>query len=376
MKLLYIACNPPSERTLMIENEINELTLRISAIPGDRIQAFFLPYCRIEELPYQIALHRPDILHIAAHGEEKSLYLANAKGDRIAVTPQMLGNFLPIDYPPQLIYLNACNSEPVARYLTAHAAIVIGSTTPISNLAARASAGLFYSRIGEGGSVAQAFDAARSLGQALQPDSGWAMLSRSQNETFTSRLCERFEIVARFSPLEPERKANGYYDFDVGVMGCPPATRQVVIFTDESSFNREARDENESQMAFEMAMVGRYSLSRGTMWFEENWESDGDFRLFAAAVTPEGRLVTTAVMLCDAIDRHYAMTNFRGGRVDPAQAQHHLGLLRGWNGIASESAGATSRRSPNAAAASGTRRKTASKTTQTKAKAKKKAAAK
>lgn len=333
MKLLYIACNPSTEDTLMIENEINELTLRISAIPGDHIQSVFLPQCRLEDLPHQISLHRPDILHVAAHGDENELFLATASGDKAPVTSRMLGHFLPADHPPQLIYLNSCNSAPMAKYLSQYSPIVIASSTPISNLAARASAGVFYARLAEGCTVMQAYHAAESLGQSLQPDSAWVLETTPSVVATNIRLCETFKLVARFTGGIPKPLRDGFYELDVGVIGCPANTVQVVLFTTESSFNFGADEFDESVMAFEMAMVARHSINKGTLWFEEEWKTESDFKLFACAVTADGTITTTSSMICDAVDRCHDKTNFLKGKVSQALVQPHLENLRTWDGL-------------------------------------------
>jgi hypothetical protein len=314
----------------MIEHEINELTVRISATPGERIQSIFLPNCRIEDLPHEIAKHRPDVLHIAAHGDERYLYLADASGEPISITAEMLANFLPAESPPQLIYLNACETAETANYLKKYVPMVIGAPTPISNLSARAAAGVFYARVSEGNTVQQAFDAAKSLGQALHREGEWVLAKNADTDSGV-RLCESFQLVARFYELRPTKA--GVYEFEVGVIGCPSATQQVVLFTDEWAFNINAEEEDESEMAYELAMVGRHNVHRSTMWFHQTWGSESDFRVYAVAITPDGKMLTTTDMLCRAVERYYLLSNWRNESVDPRDVTHHLRLVRGWDGV-------------------------------------------
>ena len=133
---------------------------------------------------------------------------------------------------------------------------------------------------------------------------------------------------ARFHELKPSRKPGGFYELDVGVIGCPPDTTQVVIFTDESSFNTDADDFDESDMAFDLAMVARHSMTKGELWFEEEWPTDGDFRLYACAVSASGRHLTTMSLVADAIDLYHLKSNYRAGKVNRKVGDKHLALLR------------------------------------------------
>lgn len=328
MKLLYIACNPPTEGPLMVESEINELTLRMYAIPGEQIRCVFMPSCRFEDLPHQIAHHRPDILHIAAHADNEKLFLANARGDKVLVTGEMLSRILPTDHPPQMVYLNTCNSQEMANVLVRRVPIVIASTTAISNLAARTCAGTFYARIAEGGTVRDAFEAARAVSEGMQATGDWELFAQTDTDVDELRPCPRFEIVARFSRSKPSRDSKGFYDLHFGVIGAPANTTQVVLFTDESSFILEADDSCESDMAQELAMVGRHSITRGWMWFHEGWPTDGDFRLYACAVTASGTITTATSMVGDAIERYYKKSSSQDGKVPKESALREIASLR------------------------------------------------
>jgi hypothetical protein len=101
--------------------------------------------------------HRPDILHIAAHSADKKLYLANYENETVQLDADMLLTFLSDVSPPRLIYLNACNSQEIAKDLIRVVPMAIGSTAPISVKAGRATAVSFYERVLDGSSVGKAF---------------------------------------------------------------------------------------------------------------------------------------------------------------------------------------------------------------------------
>ena len=332
MKLLYVACNPKMSEPLMLEDEINELTMRVSLTPGDRVQSIFLPSCRLEDLPYQIRHHCPDVLHIAAHGSQEGLQLAGMAGEPRQLTGGMLTSFLSAEKPPRILYLNACNSLPLGQELLSSVPMVVATDTQISNRVARASAGLFYTRLAEGCSVLEAFDAARAIGESLHGSQPWRLLHQEQIDPDAQRLCDRFEIVARFSEHSPKANADGFFDFDVGVIGCPSGTNQVVLFTDESTFIIDADDTEESDMAFELCMVGRHTPNHGVVWFNEQWPGDGDFRIYACAVSSSGELTTAKSTLCEALERCYRNTGYRRGAISEKKVAEAIRALQATDG--------------------------------------------
>lgn len=361
MRLLYISCNPEEQNSLMVEDEINEMTLRISLTPGDRVQSTFLPRCRLEDLATRIAQHRPKVLHIAAHGSDNELLFASSTGESKRLSGQTLKQLLPAQNGPRLVYLNACNSHDIAKELVGRVAIVVATSTPITNRASRAAAGLFYERLTEGCTVQEAFEAAKSLGKALESSCEWTLESAPDCDPAIERFCERLEIVARFSDHPPKVNKYGFYDFDLGVVGCPEGTAQVVLFTDESAFKIDADIDDESDVALEMAMVGLHSLDKGTMWFREQWPSDGDFRLYACAVTRSGEMLMCRSSLVEAIERCYRNTNYRAGALSSEVIGKHLAKLQAIDGLtvhAPRSSPSKAKKSSTRKAAVGTKTKT------------------
>ena len=62
MKVMYLACNPESAETLMVEAEITALQANfLRAGGGDNVSLATFPKLSIEQLPLEIARHRPEV---------------------------------------------------------------------------------------------------------------------------------------------------------------------------------------------------------------------------------------------------------------------------------------------------------------------------
>src|SRR5690242_1267641 len=245
MKAMYVACNPKGAADLTVEREITELQRQFLRATGEPVDFIGFPGLPIEELPLEIGKHQPDILHISAHGDREELALANTDGRPVKITGPMLASFVDIDRPPSLVYLNACNSEAIARAVVQVAPMAIGTTAPISNRTARASALLFYDRLLNGSTVQKAFEAARSTLEALQDVKASSMLHcRKGIDANKERLHQIPRIIAHFTDDRYKPDSDGDFDIELGVAGCPANTSQVVFFTDDESFIDDDSDDD------------------------------------------------------------------------------------------------------------------------------------
>lgn len=326
MKIMYIASNPDESGELTLEREITELQRRFVNTAGDRVEFLTFPKLHIEELPMEVSRHRPDVLHISAHADDAQLTLANAAGDAVPLTGDVLRAYLDIERPPRLVYLNACNSHAIAEQLIALVPMAIGTTALISNRTARASALLFYDRILSGATVQNAFEAGRAAIQALQQLSASSKLySRPDVSPKLERLHQLPQLVARFAENKFAPDRDDHFDVEVGVFGCPGNTSQVVFFTDDLSFVDEDEiedSEDEYELASQLCRVARISPVRNIVWSQSSELTFGDYRICATGVTSSGEMFATSSMLCDAIEayyRHAAHPGESGGVPDAAR---------------------------------------------------------
>lgn len=128
MNVMYIACNPESSDSLLVEKEITELQRLLGAARGEPVHLLSYPHLSIEQLPIELNKIHPDIVHISAHAETNYLEMANAAGQPVRLTGEMLAVFLHFPHSPQLVYLNACESQEIARKLTSVVRFAVGTT--------------------------------------------------------------------------------------------------------------------------------------------------------------------------------------------------------------------------------------------------------
>ncbi len=141
MKVLFVASNPTSKPSLALERgKMTELQRRFLMAEGDPVQLTFFPNLAIEQLPLELTSNRFDVLHISAHEESEELALANAAGDAVTLTAEMLRELLDIERPPRVVYLHASNSQDIAKELIAVVPCAIGTTATVTNRTARAAA--------------------------------------------------------------------------------------------------------------------------------------------------------------------------------------------------------------------------------------------
>jgi CHAT domain-containing protein len=307
---------------------ISALTGRFSSVAADPISFAFLPGLKIEDLPAELGRHKPDILHIAAHGDVAFLALADQDGVAIPITGEMLSAFLAPDHLPRLVYLNACNSGEIAQTLidTGQVAMAIGSTAPITNRSARAAAVAFYERILIGMSAARAFDACQRMLDALsQGQASVKLCTASGIDPAKEILHPVPTLIADFQDKNPKPDADGEYGLRVGIQGCPPDTTQVIFFTDDSSFIND-----EETLEEDLSVVVRTTPVAGTIWTPEDvWWVEGDHRLVAVGVKAGSGCFVIESTLCRAIEDRYLFSHV--GSI-PEVVQIALNTLRENNG--------------------------------------------
>jgi hypothetical protein len=130
MKILYLATRGESGAPLTIEREVDMLSRMFG---GTVVEFEALPWTRAENLVRDLSARHFDVLHITAHGEGEGLQVMNEQGAAVMMSAEHILSFLPRHRGPRLIYLNACDSVPVAEQLAKHVPFAIGSTLPIGN---------------------------------------------------------------------------------------------------------------------------------------------------------------------------------------------------------------------------------------------------
>lgn len=328
MKVFLFASNPEDAQTVRSEDEVTELQHVFSRVSNDRVQFKPFPAIAFEHIGEEIAQGKPDIVHFVAHGETDGLWVSE-RGDPVKLTAE---SFLDVmgDYRPKLVYLNACNSSAIAKNIAKKVQFSIGTTAKIQNDAAIKAATAFYRSLLRGQSIQAAYNTARAVALTLNQANAVEMslfVRRKENPRkeilySTPRLIAQFENHNFVSE-------NGRYSFEIGLSGAGLFTWQVVFCTDDESFIKPRR-----QLAGQLCVVERTNPIKGEVWASEVYRGiEGDFRLYALAITPSGDCYSIAGTLCEALTNFYeAHLNEKIGSKFPPELTEAINLLYDNNG--------------------------------------------
>jgi CHAT domain len=322
MKVLFVASNPDTSGSLNLQVEITALQAAFMSESVEPISFAFLPSLEVERLPEVVRNFKPDILHISAHASAKALSLANQYGSEVVLTAKTLATFLPMESPPRLVYLNACNSKEIAKSLAEVVPMAIGTTDTISNHAARSSAVSFYQLLLKGSSVQSAFAVCQQMIEGLTASEVSAEIyHRADIEPAKEIMHSRPVLVADFRDGKP-KSSKGAYWFQLGLMNCPPGTTQIVFTSDDGSLIWPMMSLQDS-----LCLVVRPLAPAQVVWssHQHYWTADHDHRLFAVGIKIEGRPYNVSATLCEAVENWY---HFRMPRKTPAEVTRVLAGLR------------------------------------------------
>jgi hypothetical protein len=333
MKILYVATRGEQATTLSVDDEIAKLERLFSGSPA---RFTSIASIRAEDLPGELAKREFDILHITAHGEGHALQTLTDRGGTVLARPEQIAAFLLPRRKPRLIYLNACDSDPVARELVGaqpdvSVPFAIGATAPVASDYSIHGALAFYGRILLGGSIHEASEVARHQVELLA--SGRASLRlrvRPGADAHAEILMPEPEILAAMPG--GLRKNGKCVEVMFGVHGAPEDTMQVVFFSDDQAL---ADMDDDDTLAGQLCAVARGRVGRdGSMWCDriESWDVEGNFRLFAVGVTAEGRRWTASGMLCEALRKwHLNLGDSDAHALPQKQFDKALHLLETWH---------------------------------------------
>jgi len=303
MKVLYLASNPEDSKSLSLEREITELQSRFSNASGEPVIFTFLPDIKIEDLQSVMSRYRPDVLHISAHADLECLSLKNDAGNLIELDADALKYFIDHEAIPKIVYLNACNSAPIAEGISALVPISIGTSSPITNRAARSGAVSFYTKLLEGKTVQSAYESSNASIKVLQHGETQSKIyCRAGVDPAVVIMHQIPRIVARFKDDDIRVDRKGMYKFEIGMLGCPNSTRQLIIFTADETFVKDG-----SSLTADMCSMSLDRPLKGELWIDEIWYSSGDFVLHGCGVTSDYQHFVAYSTICDALEAYYKL---------------------------------------------------------------------
>lgn len=165
IKAIFFASNPKDQTQLRLDEEIRliEQKLRASTY-RDSVQLVSRWAVRPDDLLQSLNEHKPQIVHFSGHGTDTGeIVFLDPEGNAKRVTREAIAMLMKTMADNiQVVVFNACFSEGQAEAVTEHIDIAIGMNDSIGDEAARIFSAQFYSAIGFGRSVQEAFMQAKT----------------------------------------------------------------------------------------------------------------------------------------------------------------------------------------------------------------------
>lgn len=164
VRILFLAANPKSMAPLELNTEFEAIEERLNE--SRHAKAFLLQHrwkVNRDQLLDLLLRYRPHIVHMSGHGTEDHLILQDRDCNAWPLDRKTTREvFKAAREHLHLVVLNACYSRDVAEDVSEVIDCVIGMSIPVYDSTAIQFAGALYRGIGEGLSVREAFDQART----------------------------------------------------------------------------------------------------------------------------------------------------------------------------------------------------------------------
>ncbi len=176
--VLFLASAPEDQDALRLDKEAREIEKRVLASKHRDSIYFRTRMARqLTDLLDDLNEVRPAILHFSGHGDQSALAFEDASGATAPLDNAVLGRLLDAAAGGvRLIVFNSCESASQAKLAVQHVDLAIGMDASIDDEDAKVFAGQFYSSLGFGCSVADAFRQAKVQVELSGGDSGAPLL--------------------------------------------------------------------------------------------------------------------------------------------------------------------------------------------------------
>lgn len=161
IKVLFVASNPLDQNQLRLDEEIRAITEKIRASDyRDSVQLVSRWAARPSDLLQALNELKPHVVHFSGHGSinNELIFQADDGSTKLVSQKAIVATMSTVADNIRLVVFNACFSQDQAEAVTQHVEAAIGMSDAIGDDAARVFAAQFYSAIGFGRSVKQAFD--------------------------------------------------------------------------------------------------------------------------------------------------------------------------------------------------------------------------
>jgi len=162
--ILFCATNPEDQDQLRLDEEVRLITHKIRAAEyRDSVELISVWALRPTDLLDALNEHKPTIVHFSGHGSDQDeIILQDDAGLSKPVSKAALVKmFKFVSSRTRVVIFNTCFSSQQAKEVSNHIDATVGMKTSIGDEAARIFSASFYSAIGFGKSVNEAFEQAR-----------------------------------------------------------------------------------------------------------------------------------------------------------------------------------------------------------------------
>ncbi len=163
IKVLFCAADPQDENRLALGEEVRSITEKIRASKHrEAVELQSIWAVRSSDLLQALNEHEPQIVHFSGHGSRADeIIFQDAAGNAKAVSKTAIVQMLASSASNlRLVIFNTCFSQHQADEMTQHVDAAVGMATSIGDEAARNFSAQFYSAIGFGLSLQQAYNQA------------------------------------------------------------------------------------------------------------------------------------------------------------------------------------------------------------------------
>lgn len=163
--ILFLASNSVEDCYLKLDEEARSIQEKIRLSEYRDTVRFETRWAvRAGDIMQAINETNPTIIHFSGHGcEDGALVLQNPDGTPKLVSPQAISQAITtVSDTVKLVFFNACYSSAQASRIVENIDTAIGMNAPIGDEAARVFAARFYSSVGFGLSVEQAYKQAKA----------------------------------------------------------------------------------------------------------------------------------------------------------------------------------------------------------------------
>ena len=166
LTILFLAANPQDTQKLALDQEVRSITEAIRKSEGRDGIEFFSRWA-VQSLDILQAINEtdPEIIHFSGHGSEKGeIVLDDGSGNMSMVSKEAMAAAVASASKKgeDDFFFNACFSQKEAQAVVDKVEAAIGMNTEIGDEAAIVFAAQFYSSIGFGQNLQQAFDQAKA----------------------------------------------------------------------------------------------------------------------------------------------------------------------------------------------------------------------